>query len=180
MITAHGHTGAMTIPSPSSAVGRRLHHITLPVGDLEVAERFYVDVIGLPLAYRYDRAALVRLVPERAAEIDADSSALRLVFRCGEVELDLFLQRDLAAGPLRPHPHYAFAAAPDDIDRLRERLVAAGAPVDGPRRLGPPGQASLYFADPFGNLLEFATDTYPGAVPIGPPDLVAMQATRGG
>jgi hypothetical protein len=44
-------------------------------------------------------------------------------------------------------------------------------PIDGPRRLGPPGQASVYFADPFGNTLELVTTGYEGVVLDGPPDV---------
>jgi hypothetical protein len=60
---------------------------------------------------------------------------------------------------------------PDRLDACRDALVAAGIPTDGPRRLGPPGQASLYFADPWGNLLELVTTGYPHPIPIGPPEL---------
>lgn len=46
-------------------------------------------------------------------------------------------------------------------------------PSDGPRRFAP-GQASLYFFDPFGNHLEFTTMGFDGAVLFGPPAYAAL------
>jgi hypothetical protein len=47
-------------------------------------------------------------------------------------------------------------------------------PIDGPRRLGPPGHASVYFADPFGNTLELVTMGYAGSVSDGPPNVARL------
>jgi catechol 2,3-dioxygenase-like lactoylglutathione lyase family enzyme len=58
----------------------------------------------------------------------------------------------------------------DELDSSVARLREAGVPVDGPRRLGPPGHASIYFADPSGNLLELVTMGYGGTVEEGPPE----------
>ena len=60
---------------------------------------------------------------------------------------------------------------PDHLDAFVHRLRGAGVPIDGPRRLGPPGHASVYFADPFGNTLELVAIGYEGAVVDGPPDV---------
>ena len=46
------------------------HHITLPVDDLDRAQWFYVEVLGGRLLRRFDRAALLRLAPERGDEVD--------------------------------------------------------------------------------------------------------------
>lgn len=152
-----------------------VHHLTLPVADLALAERFYVGLLGLALKRRFDRETLLRLRPDRVDEADALDGPLHLELRCGEVELDLFLRRDHRPGPVRPHPHLAFAVAPADLDAFCARLADAGVPLDGPRRLGPPGHASVYFHDPFGNVLELATFGYPNEVPVGPPDLAALR-----
>ena len=52
------------------------------------------------------------------------------------------------------HVHFAFSAAPGDLDTLAERLFAA----DVDRLQGPVehegGDRSLYFADPAGNVVE--------------------------
>jgi catechol 2,3-dioxygenase-like lactoylglutathione lyase family enzyme len=96
-------------------------HVTIPVRDLAIAERFYVGLLGAELRRR-------------------------------------------------DHPHVAFAVAPDDLLSFKRLLEAEGVPTDGPRRLGPPGQASLYFFDPFGNHLELTTTGFAGDAAIGPPD----------
>jgi catechol 2,3-dioxygenase-like lactoylglutathione lyase family enzyme len=56
------------------------------------------------------------------------------------------------------HPHIGLAVAPEWFPGWRQRLLAHGVPLVGPRRLGPPGQASIYSNDPFGNHLEIHTD----------------------
>ncbi|MCA9711553.1 MAG: VOC family protein, partial [Myxococcales bacterium] len=137
-----------------------ISHLTLPVTDLDLAERFYVELLGLALERRFDRESFLRFRPDRAAELDAALSPLHLALRCGGVQLDLFLQREPLRPPLPAHPHLAFEVAPDELEPLAARIEAFGVPTDGPRRLGPPGQASIYFTDPFGNLLELATMGY--------------------
>lgn len=151
------------------------HHITLPCSNLADAERFHVELLGLTLERRFDRETFLRHAPDRADEADADNSPLHLTLRVGRMELDVFLQRDhKMPATLRAHPHFAFDVDHDQLDAFIVRLERAGVPIEGPRRLGPPGHASIYFVDPFGNLLELATTGYQGKVPIGPPDLVAL------
>jgi catechol 2,3-dioxygenase-like lactoylglutathione lyase family enzyme len=146
-------------------------HVTLPVHDLDVAEWFYVTLLGAKRVSRFDRETFLRYRPDRATEADADNSPLHLEVQFGSApELHLFLQRNRARPVPAPHPHIALEVAPNDIDVFHARLREAGVPTDGPRRLGPPGHASIYFADPFGNLLELVTMGYRGAVIDGPPD----------
>ena len=47
--------------------------------------------------------------------------------------------------------------------------ASEGVPIEGPLRLGPPGQASIYFNDPFGNRLEITCFGFAGAVEERPP-----------
>lgn len=148
------------------------HHITLPVHDLEAAERFYVGVLGARLVRKLDREAFSSVHPERAAEADADNSPLHLCVRAGDgPELDLFLQRNGKKPVPAAHPHLALRVDGDQLDTFAARLRVAGVPLDGPRRLGAPGQASLYFADCSGNTLELVALSYPGAALEGPPDV---------
>lgn len=150
-------------------------HITLPVHDLDSAERFYVGLLGAKLVRRFDRETFLRFRPDRAAETDADNSPLHLAVRLGdEPELHLFLQRKRGKPAPVPHPHLAMRVDHDHLDAFVMRLRAGGVPLDGPRRLGPPGHASVYFADPFGNTLELATMGYTGAVQEGPPDVARL------
>jgi catechol 2,3-dioxygenase-like lactoylglutathione lyase family enzyme len=161
----------MTSPAHTPPI-HDMDHLTFPVADLEQAEAFYVGILGGQLLRRVDRTTFLRMRPERAAEADADNSPLHIAVRIGDgPELHLFLQRTLKRQPPRPHPHLAFRVDHDELDVFRAQLVAAGVTLDGPRQLGGPGQASLYFTDPWGQLLELATTNYRGAVLYGPPDL---------
>jgi catechol 2,3-dioxygenase-like lactoylglutathione lyase family enzyme len=150
-----------------------LAHVTLPVTDLAVAEAFYVDLLGARLARRFDRATFVASRPDRAHEADAPNSPLHLALSFGppEPELQLFLQPEGEPSVERPHPHVAFAVEPDALAELVTALLARGIPVEGPLRLGPPGQASVYFFDPFGNHLELTAQGYRGDAPLALPDM---------
>lgn len=147
-------------------------HLTLPVADLDQAEAFYIGVLGARLVRRFDRASFLRARPDRAHEADADNSPLHLAVQLGDgPELHLFLTRGLTRQRPRPHPHLAFSVDHDHLDAFRARLLEAGVKLDGPRQLGGPGHASVYFTDPWGQLLELTTLNYRGPVSFGPPDL---------
>ncbi|MCA9589546.1 MAG: VOC family protein [Myxococcales bacterium] len=151
------------------------HHITLPVHDLDEAERFYVGLLGAQLVRKLDRDTFLRFRPERVVEVDADNSPQHLSVRIGDgPELDLFLQKNRSKPTPAPHPHFAMRVDPSHLDAFALRLKEAGVPIDGPRRLGPPGHASVYFADPFGNTLELVTMGYAGAVLEGAPDVSVL------
>ena len=163
------------LSAPAAPPIEGIHHLTLPVHDLDEAERFYVGLLGARRLRRLDRAAFLVHRPDRAAEVDADNSPLHLAVQLGDApELHLFLQRGRATPVPTPHPHMAFAVDADHLYRFVARLKASGVPLDGPRRLGPPGHASVYFADPFGNTLELVTDGYEGTVENGPPDVTRL------
>jgi catechol 2,3-dioxygenase-like lactoylglutathione lyase family enzyme len=166
-------------PADSAIRGRvrGVDHFTIPVRDLDTAQRFYVDFLGAQLIMRVDEEFLNRvggvLPPERRAELGGPNSPVHLSVSFNVEHgprIDLFVNPTWRP-PLNPHPHWAFAVAPDELVRLRDALSAAQIPSDGPRRLGPPGQASVYFLDPFGNLLEFATWEFVGEIPVGAPNL---------
>jgi catechol 2,3-dioxygenase-like lactoylglutathione lyase family enzyme len=150
-------------------------HITLPVHDLDAAEAFYVGVLGAEIVRKLDREAFLRLRPERAHEADSGNSPLHLAIVFPDTpEVHLFLQKDRPKPVPAPHPHLAMNVDHDDLDVFIGRLEQAGVPIDGPRRLGPPGHASVYFADPFGNTLELVTMGYAGPVTLGPPDVTKL------
>jgi catechol 2,3-dioxygenase-like lactoylglutathione lyase family enzyme len=157
----------MSAPAIDSIV-----HLTFPVADLQQAEAFYVRLLGGELLRRFDRETFMRMRPDRAAEADADNSPLHIAVRLGDSpELHLFLRPGLARRPPQPHPHLAFNVDHDDLDPFRARLVEAGVKLDGPRRPGGPGQAWVYFTDPWGQLLELVTVNYRGSTLDGPPDM---------
>jgi catechol 2,3-dioxygenase-like lactoylglutathione lyase family enzyme len=145
-----------------------LDHVTIPCRDLRVAEAFYVGVLGARVLMRIDEAFLRRM----GRNVDADAGAIHtsIVFG-GGARLDLFVQRDGQPPPLAGHPHHAFGVSPRVMLRWKQRLNDAGIPTYGPTRLGPPGQASLYFNDPSGNHLELVTHGFVPEIPVGPPDM---------
>jgi catechol 2,3-dioxygenase-like lactoylglutathione lyase family enzyme len=115
----------------------------LYVHDLDVAERFYREVLGLELFERQD--------------------GRHLFWRCGQRMLLLFLaERSSAADSSLPSHgscgagHVAFAVPQSEVARWQEHLercqVAIEQVVEWPQ-----GGRSLYFRDPTGNSLEVAT-----------------------
>jgi catechol-2,3-dioxygenase len=67
----------------------------------------------------------------------------------------------LPGGTIPPHDaqgqiHYAFAISEDELAPWEQRLQQHGIAVEG-RVDWPRGSRSVYFRDPDGNLLEFAT-----------------------
>lgn len=119
----------------------------LYVDDLDAAERFYREVLGLPV---------IAGVPGR-----------HVFFRCGDGVLLLFVAAattvppaPAARLPVPPHGttgagHLCFAASADEIAVWRERLTAAGIAIEAELEW-PNGGRSIYFRDPSGNSLEFA------------------------
>ena len=120
----------------------RVLETILYVDDLDAAERFYGDVLGL--------------------ELDSRKDGLFVFFKCGAGMLLLFEPRAASAGRNVPAHgaqgpgHACFAVAERDLGYWQERLQAAGVAieqeVDWPR-----GGRSFYFRDPAGNSLELAT-----------------------
>jgi catechol 2,3-dioxygenase-like lactoylglutathione lyase family enzyme len=96
------------------------------------------------------------------------------VYAAGGVRLDLFLQDDGQPAANAGHPHFAFKGTPRALREWRRMLEANGIPYDGPLQLGPPGQASLYFNDPFGNHLEITCFGYDEAIPVRPPVMAGL------
>jgi catechol-2,3-dioxygenase len=111
-----------------------LAELTLEVHDLEVAERFYRDAVGLRLLSRgHDRSWL------------AVGDATRLgLWTPGTKEFGDRGGR---------HVHFALSTAPRQLDRLARRLRGLGVQVRGPvEHAG--GDRSIYFEDPAGNVVE--------------------------
>jgi catechol 2,3-dioxygenase-like lactoylglutathione lyase family enzyme len=147
---------------------RGVEHFTIPVKDLAVARRFYCDVLGGALMVVIDDAALKKFGRPPAANGGEGSHHLS-VYLGGATRVDLFLQQVGQAAPTLGHPHYAFGVSARDLPKWQRRLAAEGVIMDGPLQLGPPGQASIYFNDPFGNHLEITCLGYTGAVEQRPP-----------
>ncbi len=118
----------------------------LYVDDLDAAEAFYRDVLGLEVIVRVE--------------------GRHVFFRCGDGVVLLFVTEATEkppsnpAMPVPPHGargpgHLCFSASDNDITRWRAHLEAAGIAVEADFRW-PNGARSIYFRDPAGNSLEFA------------------------
>jgi catechol 2,3-dioxygenase-like lactoylglutathione lyase family enzyme len=121
---------------------------SLYVDDLQTAERFYGDILGLPKIFT---------VPGR-----------QLVFRCEDSILLIFdpthterNQMAINGGAIPLHGargagHMAFRVSNEQLNAWRERLRAKGVAIES-EVSWPNGAHSIYFRDPAGNSLEFAT-----------------------
>lgn len=156
-----------------------LDHVTIPVHDLEEACRFYCDVLGGLLLMRIDND-FFRKVGRPAYDANAQGVFHASILFGGPTRVDLFQQNYGQAAPNQGHPHYAFRVRPADLPKWKAKLDSLGIPCDGPLQLGPPGQASLYFNDPFGNHLELATMGYKEAIPARPPEMARIAWSKPG
>jgi catechol 2,3-dioxygenase-like lactoylglutathione lyase family enzyme len=158
--------------TPSAPAVLGLHHITVPCSDLVTAEEFYVGLLGARVLARVDAVRLTEL--GWTAERIRHNRAAHIGVQLGTSgpRLDLFDYPEATDLPRAPmHPHIAMAVPAEAFTLWQLRLSAAGVPLAGPARLGPPGQASFYFNDPFGNHLEILTtgiDTTD--IPVGVPE----------
>lgn len=115
--------------------------------DLDAAEHFYSQVLGLPVVSK--------------------EAGGHVFFPCGAGMLLVFnpaasvvQNREFNGSKIPRHGttgpgHMAFAATEDEIEAWRQRLMAAGVTIESDVRW-PNGARSIYFRDPAGNCLEFA------------------------
>jgi len=113
------------------------------VGDLDRAEQFYRDALGLPLISR-----------------DADR---HVFFRVGTANVLLLFNptATIVGGNLPPHGatgagHFAMGIRPEALPHWRQHLGACGVTIEQEVQW-PRGGHSLYFRDPAGNLVELIT-----------------------
>ena len=116
---------------------RRLDHFGVDVSDLERAERFYTEVLGMVVDMRLPDQRLLRY---------------------GDGACALFLKPDRVPGSLEQihnplgKSHHAFEVAYEDLAAAQklfgERAIPHHAPIDWG------DHECLYFLDPDGNLLE--------------------------
>lgn len=117
----------------------------LYVDDLDAAEAFYGDVLGLEkIARGGNRHLFYRCGP-----------GVLLLFNPAETEIPFTVDQL----PVPPHGargpgHLCFKADADELDVWRARLEAAGIAIESDMDW-PQGGRSIYFRDPAGNSLEF-------------------------
>lgn len=146
-------------------------HVTIPCYDAEIAEAFYVGLLGMSVVNRIDRRLLQR-IGWRPEDVERNAAEHLSLTIAGDPRFDLFVYPEGTPRFQAPmHPHIAVTVAPGSFLRWKGRLEDHGVIVAGPTRPGPPGQASFYFNDPFGNHLEIVTLGFVTSdLPVGVPD----------
>lgn len=115
--------------------------------DLDAAEAFYRDVLGLePVSKQAGRQVFYRLETQMLLLFNPD---VTVVAPAADAKL-----------PVPPHGakgegHICFAATADEISLWRAHLIAKGVPIEADFEW-PGGGRSIYFRDPAGNAIEFA------------------------
>src|SRR5438067_10291149 len=122
---------------------RNLVETSAYVDDLDQAERFYRDVLGLEVI---DREA------GRHVFFRVGTADVLLLFNADETLKGLTLPAHGARGP----GHFAFGIAADALDEWRRRLDGHGVAIEK-EMTWPHGARSLYFRDPAGNSVELIT-----------------------
>jgi catechol 2,3-dioxygenase-like lactoylglutathione lyase family enzyme len=118
---------------------RGVYEVAVPVRELERAEKFYREVLGLEVGLRDERRRW-------------------LFLRAGGGAGMVVLQETPAAWAKQ---HFALSVAPDEIDAAAARLRELGVPVRGPILHEWLGARSVYFADPDGHDLELCAPCAP-------------------
>ena len=120
----------------------RVLETVLYAGDLDAAQHFYGDVLGLPL--------------------DSRKPGVFCFFRVGAGMLLLFdpaaarRNRDVPAHGADGAGHACFAVAEGELAGWQARLRERGVPIEH-EQAWPRGGRSFYVRDPAGNSIEFAT-----------------------
>lgn len=147
-----------TAPAPLRLPVRGIHHLALTTEDMAATADFYVNVVGMPLVHAMKVPPGVGVGPENRGNppyeeirhyfFDMGNDSLLAFFEIPKGE-KLRSDRDAIGGM----QHCAFAATPDQFERLQARLSASGREYDGPVDILP-GLVSIYFHDPNGIRLE--------------------------
>lgn len=112
-----------------------IHHVGLPVYDLERAEAFYRDVLGI------GRSKVPSYNPASIVFLD-----------CGPGMIHLIRYADSVQRPGRKGVHWAFEV--DDVDAAYGRVVEAGCEIEVPPSRRPDGSPYFFFYDTEGNRIE--------------------------
>jgi catechol 2,3-dioxygenase-like lactoylglutathione lyase family enzyme len=122
---------------------RNLVETAAYVDDLDSAERFYRDVLGLEvIGQEANRHVFFRV----------GNADVLLIFNATETLKGLVLPSHGTHGP----GHFAFGIAADALDYWRGRLRDQGVAIEK-EMSWPRGGHSLYFRDPAGNSVELIT-----------------------
>jgi catechol 2,3-dioxygenase-like lactoylglutathione lyase family enzyme len=124
------------------------HHVGLTVGDVERAQRWYVDALGLDVVLVFELPGGVRGVMLR----NATGAGVEL-FEVPGADAGVRHADPPTAMRTTGFGHVGFEV--DDLDATYAALVAAGAAeVWAPRQSPEPGRRMAFVHDPDGNLIE--------------------------
>jgi catechol 2,3-dioxygenase-like lactoylglutathione lyase family enzyme len=118
----------------------RLDHFGIEVNELERAERFYTEVLGLKVVTHLGDQVLLDCGGQNLALFEVKRPPLSLSERRTKID------HPLGKG------HHAFRVSRDDFAAAIARLTTAGVETAKPIDWG--DHDCLYFLDPDGNLLE--------------------------
>ena len=123
---------------------KRIFETVLYATNLDAAESFYREVVGLSVIHRFDVGIAFR----------CDNSVL-LIFDPEQTStVDRSVPKSGAKGPA----HVAFAARPEELDGWRRHLRKCEIEIETEVRWDE-GGVSIYFRDPAGNSVELAPPT---------------------
>ena len=115
--------------------------------DMVQARRFYEDVLELEPIFADDRLCAYGIADRDVLLLFQRGTTMETVTMPGGT-----IPGHDGSGPL----HVAFAVGRDQLDEWERRLVSRRVDIEG-RTDWPRGGRSIYFRDPDGHLLEFAT-----------------------
>ena len=122
-----------------------IHHIALNVKDLDRAEKFYTDILGFQVTYRFNKG-LNHLM------LETGNAAIAL-FESPQLEVKDAMNLLSEDG----YMHLAFEANPADFENIVKELKTKNITIDsGPVKRG--DGESIYFNDPDENHLEIHCD----------------------
>lgn len=120
-----------------------LHHVAVRVSDLQAAEKFYGQLLGLRKLWEFDLSA-----GHARALFGLDHACHFVTFAFDGGRLELF---HCPEAPSTPAPGQHFGLTLQQRDALAEALSRAGAPI---REILREGRRIVFTADPDGNLVE--------------------------
>ena len=138
---------------PLIKMTKELIDVGIVVKDLEVAEKFYGGVLGLPVVRE------VEIAEEKAKQAGCASGRFRFkAFQAGEAQLKV-VQADAdppaGEGVVDESTGYRYLTfTVESVREARDALAAAGVKLAGEITEVVPGRFIIFFQDPDGNMLE--------------------------
>jgi catechol 2,3-dioxygenase-like lactoylglutathione lyase family enzyme len=128
----------------------RILETALYVEDIGRSVDFYQRVLGFGVLSKSGE-------PERLAALDVGGVHILLLFKTGGTANDVIIPGGKIPGfDGRGNGHVAFPIAREELGAWEKRLAEQGIAIESAVKWERGGQ-SIYFRDPDGNLLEFAT-----------------------